>query len=200
MRARLLLMAGTLMAAPCAGAQSAPVAAGFLTTGLFIGSLEEGARIFSPTRLLPFGHPESLGHQFPTVLQFHRDEDSVLLVIGRAAGFRLEATLERYPTQPDSLWPYAPFEPPPLAAIRAAPVITRAAAEAPVPGLRAVAFADRFPVAFIVDTRGMSLAARHMTRATTMGLDMSRADLLRGLSAAAQLAPERGAAILVFRR
>ena len=198
MRVRLLMASGIVLAASGLHAQSPPVTSRYLTTGLFIGSLEEGARIFSPTRLLPFGHPEALGHQFPTVQQFHRDEDSVLLVIGRAAGLGLAATLERFPTEPDSIWPYAPFQPPPLTAIRAAPIITRDAAQAPVPGLRVVAFVDRFPVAFIVDTRGMTLAARHMTRATTMGLDMTRAEFLSGLGAAAPLAPERGAAVVVY--
>jgi hypothetical protein len=200
MRVLLVLTAGLFLAAPGPQAQSPPDTSRYVTAGLFIGSPEEGARMFTPTRLLPFGHPEALEHQFPTVQQFHRNEDSVLLVIGRAAGLRLAATLERYPTRPDSVWPYAPFQPPPLASIQFAPVITRDATQAPVPGLRVVAFVDRFPVSFIVDTRGMSLVARHMTRATTMGLDMTRADFLRGLSAAGQDAPERGAVVIVYRR
>jgi hypothetical protein len=157
MRVRLLLASGIVLAAGGLHAQSPPVTSRYVTTGLFIGPLEQGARIFSPTRLLPFGHPEALEHQFPTVQQFHRDEDSVLLVIGRAGGLGVAATLERYPTQPDSDWPYAPFQPPPLTAIRAAPVIRRDAPQAPVPGLRVVAFVDRFPAlgaATFVSTAG----------------------------------------------
>jgi hypothetical protein len=161
----------------------------YLTTGLFIASIEEGARIFTPARLLPLDHPEALGHQFPTVLQLHGGEDQVLLAIGQAAGLRLAATLQRYPTEPDTLWPYAPFAPPPVAAIRAAPLITRAAADV-----------DRFPVSFIVDTRGLSLADRHMRQPTTMGLDLSRAEFLDALTRAAQSAPPSGAAVIVYVR
>lgn len=170
----------------------------YLTTGLFIASIEEGARIFTPVRLLPFDHPESLGHQFPTVQQLHRGEDQVLLAIGEAAGLRLGATLERYPTQPDTLWPYAPFVPPPAAEIRGAAVISKPARDAPLPGLRALALIDRFPLAFIVDTRGLSLADRHMGRPTSMGLDVTRAELLAAIARAAQMAPATGAAVLVY--
>lgn len=170
----------------------------YLTTGLFIASIEEGARIFTPVRLLPFDHPESLGHQFPTVQQLHRGEDQVLLAIGEAAGLRLGATLERYPTQPDTLWPYAPFIPPPAADIRGASVISKPARDAPLPGLRALALIDRFPIAFIVDTRGLSLVDRHMGRPTSMGLDVTRAEVLAALARAAQMAPATGVAVLVY--
>src|SRR5512140_2920330 len=90
----------------------------YLTTGIFIGAIEEGARIFTPVRLLPFDHPEALGHQFPTVLQLHRDEDRLLILLGQHAGLRLSATLQRYPKQPDTVWPYANFQSPPLAAFQ----------------------------------------------------------------------------------
>lgn len=59
---------------------------------------------------------------------------------------------------------------------------------------------DRFPVSFIVDTRGLSLAERHMQKATTMGLDLTRAEFIAALNAAARFAPERGAAMVVFAR
>ncbi len=172
----------------------------YVTTGLFIASIEEGARIFTPARLLPFEHPEALGHEFPTVLQLHGGEDQVLLVIGQAVGLRLGATLQRYPTQPDTLWPYAPFAPPPVGEIRAAPVVTQRGADAPLPGLRAVAVVDRFPVSFIVDTRGLSLADRHMRQATTMGLDVTRAEFFAALMQAAQAAPAIGPAVIVYAR
>jgi hypothetical protein len=172
----------------------------YLTTGLFIAAIEEGARIFTPARLLPFDHPESLGHQFPTVLQFHRDEDRLLLALGRHAGLQLSATLQRYPTQPDTLWPYAPFRPPPIAGFQSVTPILRPADEAPLSGLRAVAYLDRFPLAFIVDTRGMTLAERRMQQATTMGLDITRAQFLAALGEAARAVPGSGPAILVFQR
>lgn len=172
----------------------------YLTTGIFIGAIEEGERIFTPARLLPFDHPEALGHQFPTVLQLHGGEDRLLVLLGQHAGFRLAVTLQRYPTEPDSLWPYAPFRPPPVAAFRDVAPVVRPAAEAPIPGLVAVAYVDRFPVAFIVDTRGLSLAARHMERTTSMGLDISRADFVAGLAAAAGAVPAAGPSILVYRR
>lgn len=198
MLSRLSALLGvTLVSAAPIGAQQA-VAPRYLTTGLFIAAIEEGARIFTPVRLLPLDHPEALGHQFPTVEQLHGGEDQVLLLIGQAAGLRLGATLQRYPTQPDSVWPYAPFSPPPVAAIRAAPVITRPSTESPIPGLRALAIVDRFPIGFIVDTRGLSLAERHMGQATTMGLDLTRADFLAGLTRAAALAPETGAAVIIY--
>jgi hypothetical protein len=78
--------------------------------------------------------------------------------------------------------------------------ITRPAGEAPLPGLRAVAYLDRFPLAFIVDTRGMSLAERHMQPATTMGLDITRAQFIAALLDAARAVPAAGPAILVYQR
>ena len=192
--------AATLFHATAVVAQPAIQAARYLTTGLFIAPIEEGARIFTPVRLLPFEHPEAFNHQFPTVEQLHGGEDAVLQQLGQAAGFLLSATIQRYPTQPDSLWPYAPFERPPVVAFRGAPVIRRTVAESPLPGLRAVAYMDRFPVSFIVDTRGLSLAERHMQKATTMGLDLTRAEFIAALNAAARFAPERGAAMVVFAR
>jgi len=188
-----------LVAASSARGQATSAQA-YVTTGLFIGAIEEGARIFTPARLLPFDHPEALGHQFPTVLQLHRDEDRLLLLLGKHAGLRLSATLQRYPTQPDTLWPYAPFQPPPLASFQSVTPITRRAADAPLSGLRAVAFLDRFPLAFIVDTRGLTLTERQMQQATTMGLDVTRAQFIAALRDAARAVPAVGPAILVYQR
>lgn len=180
------------------GAQ-ADASPAYVSTGLFIAAIEEGARIFTPTRLLPLEHPEALGHQFPTVLQFHRGEDRLLVLLGRHAGLLLAPTLQRYPTEPDTLWPYAPVRPPPVTAFDAVTPVVRPAAEAPLPGLRAVAYLDGFPLAFIVDTRGLSLAARGMDRPTAMGLDLTRAQLLAALEAAARAVPATGPAMIVFR-
>lgn len=187
-----------LAAAPLSAQRSA--APQYLTTGLFIGSIEEGARIFTPARLLPFEHPEALGHQFPTVQQLHGGEDQVLLILGQAAGLRLGPTLQRYPTQPDTLWPYAPFAPPPVNLIRTAAVRVQPAADAPLPGLRAVAVVDGFPIGFIVDTRALSLAERHMSQATTMGLDVTRAEFQAALARAARAAPVTGGAVIIYGR
>ena len=172
----------------------------YVTTGLFIGAIEEGARIFTPARLLPFEHPEAVGHQFPTALQLHGGEDRLLVLLGQHAGLQLQATLQRYPTEPDTLWPYAPLQPPPVDRFRTVSPILRPKNAAPLPGLRAVAFLDRFPLAFIVDTRGMSLVERHMQQATTMGLDVTRAEFLHALTIASKDAPASGAAIVIYQR
>ena len=172
----------------------------YLTVGLFIAGIEEGARIFTPVRLLPADHPEALGHEFPTVQQFHGGEDRALVALGREAGLLLSATLQRYPTEPDDAWPYEPFERPPIALLASSPVERREASAAPLPGLRAVAFLSRFPVAFIIDTRGMSLAERRMARATSSGLDITRAQLLAALDAAAATARATGPSMVVYGR
>jgi len=172
----------------------------FVTVGLFIASIEEGARIFTPSRLLPFEHAEALGHQFPTVLQFHGGEDRLLVELGRHAGLLLATTLQRYPMEPDNTWSYSPFQRPPLDLFTALSPVRRPATEAPLPGLRAVAYFNRFPLAFIVDTRGLSLAARHMNRPTSMGLDVTRAQVQTALATAALTGPPTGACILVYER
>ena len=155
----------------------------YVAIGLFFGSIEEGARIFTPVRLLPPAHPEALGHDFPTVQQFHGPEFPVLLWLGARAGLRLWPTLERYPAEPASDWPYHDFRPPPdTVALRLVRTEQRPRAAAPIRGLRAALFDGRQLVAFIVDTRGMTLADRHMTRATAMGLEISRAQLLRAMN------------------
>jgi hypothetical protein len=172
----------------------------YVTVGLFIASIEEGARIFTPVRLLPFEHPEALGHEFPTVLQFHGGEDRLLEALGRQAGLLLRATLQRYPKEPDDAWPYGPFLRPPLERFTSPSAERRPAQAAPLPGLRAVAYVDRSPVAFIVDTRGMSLAARHMDRPTSSGLDVTRAQLQAALDASAKSGPATGPWVLVYER
>ena len=172
----------------------------FVTVGLFIASIEEGARIFTPVRLLPFEHAEALNHQFPTVLRFHGGEDRLLIALGRQAGLLLGTTLQRYPTEPDTAWPYRPFQRPPAEMFESVAVRHTSAADAPLPGLRAVAYLDGFPLAFIVDTRGLSLAARGMDRATSSGLDVSRAQLQAALAVGAQTGPPTGAWVLVYDR
>jgi hypothetical protein len=179
---------------------SAAASTSFVTVGLFIASIEEGARIFTPVRLLPFEHAEALNHQFPTVLRFHGGEDRLLITLGRHAGLLLGTTLQRYPTEPDTAWPYRPFQRPPAEAFEALPARHAAAADAPLPGLRAVAYLDGFPLAFIIDTRGLSLAARRMDRATSSGLDVTRAQLQAALAVGARTGPATGAWMLVYDR
>jgi hypothetical protein len=179
---------------------SAAASPSFVTVGLFIASIEEGARIFTPVRLLPFEHAEALNHQFPTVLRFHGGEDRLLIALGRQAGLLLGTTLQRYPTEPDTAWPYRPFQRPPAEVFESVSVRHTPAADAPLPGLRAVAYLDGFPLAFIVDTRGLSLAARGMDRATSSGLDVSRAQLRAALAVGAQTGPATGAWVLVYDR
>jgi hypothetical protein len=167
--------------------------------GIFFGSIEEGARIFTPTRLLPFDHPEALGHQFPTVLQLHGTEFPMLVWLGEHAGYRLLTTLERYPTLPASDWPYADLRlPPDTVALRAARVVRRARAETPLPGLRAALFDGVALVAFLVDTRGLSLPERGMARATSMGLDLTRADFLGRLQRAAPAGSAPGFSVILY--
>ena len=187
-----------LMLPVVAAAQASSSPQRYVISGIFIASIEEGGRIFTPARLLPFGHPEALTHEFPTVQQFHGGEDQILIVLGQAIGLRLGATLQRYPTQPDAAWPYPEFKAPPLEAIKHASVIFKRTNESPLPGLRAVAYVDRVPVSFIVDTRGLTLEQRHMRQATTMGLDINRAAFLDALQKASQFVTRAGAVILAF--
>lgn len=172
----------------------------YLPFGIFLGGIEEGARIFTPTRLLPPEHPEALGHDYPTTLVHDTAEYETLLLLGEHAGLKLGATLQRYPRQPEAHWPYAGYARPPVARIREARPVHAELACAPVPGLRVVAYRDRQPLAFIVDTRGMTLAERGMTRATTSGLDLSRAAFLAGLAELAGRVPAAGVQILVLAR
>lgn len=178
-----------------------PAGKPYLPIGLFFGQIEEGARIFTPARLLPFDHPEALGHQFPTLLQLHGSEFQALLWLGDHAGLRLWATLQRYPTEPSSTWPYPGYSPPPdTVQLRTVPVIHRRGADAPLAGLRAVLYGNRHPILFIVDTRGLTLAARGMQSPTTMGLDLTRAQLLEALTRGARVVPEAGLGAVIFDR
>lgn len=78
--------------------------------------------------------------------------------------------------------------------------VRKPAAEAPLAGVRAVAYFDGFPLAFIVDTRGLSLAARRMDRPTSSGLDVTRAQVQDALATAALGGPRSGAWVLVYER
>ena len=176
------------------GAQ-APAPRPVLTAGLFLGRIEEGARIMGPIRLLPFEHPESLGHEFPNQQQLHTAEYEVLCHLGRLVGLQLEVTLQRYPARPTSDWPYAEFDSLPAQLVLRAEV-RRAAAPSRVAGMRAVAYRAGEPLAFLLDTRFLTLEQRGMSRPTTMGLDLTRAQLLERLRADAPAAD--GIVVVLF--
>ena len=171
----------------------------YLTVGLFLGRIEEGARIFTPARLLPLDHPEALGHDFPTVQQLHGTEFPTLLWLGSRTGLDLRATLQRYPVEPSPDWPYPGFRPPPdTTRLQRAVVVHRPRSDGTLPGLRAVLYDGGVPVLFIVDTRNLTLAERGMKAATTMGLDIGRREFLTALDQAARLVPGSGLRIIVF--
>lgn len=182
----VLIVAAALWLPAAPAASQTEAAKPYVPVGLFFGAIEEGARIFTPARLLPFEHPDALGHEFPTVLQLYGSEFPMLLWLGEQAGFRLGPTLQRYPTEPAGDWPYPDFRPPPdTTALHRAVVSRRLRAVAPLPGLRAALFDGSQLVAFLVDTRGLSLAERGMSRPTSMGLDLARVEFLRRVTSAA---------------
>jgi hypothetical protein len=168
-----------------------------LVFGLFIGSIEEGARVISPVRLLPFDHPDAFNHEFPNPLVNHTTEVEALVLLGEHAGLRLRTTLLRYPGLPVEEWPYPEFSPPPLDCIRHA-TVERVSATAELPGLRALVVMAGKPLVFIVDTRGLTLEERQMQRATSMGLDFTRAEFLERLAASVPTGSSSGCRVLVY--
>jgi hypothetical protein len=164
--------------------------------GLFIGAIEEGARIFTPVRLLPFEHPDSEGHEFPNALVLHRSEVELLVDLGDRIGLSLRTTLERYPRLPVEEWAYVGFDTPPAIGASARPV--EASDPAALPGLHAAYFRDGRLIAFIVDTRGMTLEERGMTRPTSMGLDLTRAEFLEMLGRTADQYAPAGDIVVTF--
>ena len=170
----------------------------YLTFGVFIGKIEEGARIFTPVRLLPLEHPEALGHDFPTVLKFHQKEYEMLLFLGEKVGLKLKATLQRYPRQPVAEWWYPNFEIPPAEEIRRAEIKRVDPGKSPIPGLRVVAYRGGGPICFIVDTRELTLEARGMNRPTAMGLDLTRKQFLEGLREISSWFPASDSLVVIF--
>lgn len=178
---------------------SIPQGKPYITFGIFIGKIEEGARIFTPVRLLPFNHPEAGGHDFPTVERFHHKEYEVLVLLGEKVGLKLEATLQRYPTAPVAEWWYPEFQIPPAEEVKNAEVKIVDSRKFPIPGLRVVVYKERFPLCFIIDTRRLSLEERGMKRATTSGLDITRQQLLQGLAEISSWFPPEGCYIVIFK-
>lgn len=171
----------------------------YLPIGVFFGRIEEGARIFTPARLLPLDHPEALGHAFPTLQQLGGTEFQALLWLGSQAGLRLRATLQRYPREPVDTWSYPEFrQPPDTGHLRTATVVHRTSREAPLSGLRAVLYDGPALVLFIVDTRALTLAERGMRLPTSMGLDIGRPAFLAALDQAGRLAAGTGLRAVIF--
>ena len=166
--------------------------------GLFIGAIEEGARIFTPIRLLPFEHPDSQAHEFPNALQLHQSEYEALVWLGEQIGLKLAATLQRYPKAPAQQWWYEEFEQVPVEEVKEATLRRMNTAASPIPGLKAVVFYEGPAICFIVDTRGLTLEERGMGRATTMGLDLTRAQFLAGLEEVGVSFKADSALVVVF--
>ena len=168
-----------------------------LIFGLFIASIEEGARVFTPVRLLPFDHPDADHHEFPNAMVNYRGEVDLLVRLGEAAGLRLRTTLQRYPQPPTDAWPYPEFAPPPMACMSAW-TEERAPQDPKLVGLRGLLVVDGKPLVFIVDTRALTLRQRGMDRPTSMGLDLTRAQLLELLSASVPEGSAAGCRAIVY--
>lgn len=166
--------------------------------GIVLNSVENGARIYCPIRLLPLSHPESQGHDFPNPPRWHTSEADALIVLGHRSGLGLAATVRRYPRPSTDDWPFTDFAPPEVESLELAPVVEVGCVCEVIPGLRAAAFKNRELICFLVDTRGWTLEERGMSRETTMGLDLNRAEFLDGIAQVARSAPENGVSVVVF--
>ena len=65
-------------------------------------------------------------------------------------------------------------------------------------GLRGLLVVDGKPLVFIVDTRALTLRQRGMDRPTSMGLDLTRAQLLELLSASVPEGSAAGCRAIVY--
>ena len=170
----------------------------YVPIGIFLGRIEEGARIFTPVRLLPLDHPEAEGHQFPNALQLYGTELDVLLWLGHQAGYEMRSTLMRYPKEPSPVWPYKMFSPPDTSILRSVQCIRRSTADSPLQGLRAILFVNQQPVCFIVDTRNLTLEQRGIKKPTSMGLDINRSEFLSAIGKAVMFVDGQSTAAVIF--
>ena len=129
---------------------------------------------------------------------WHTSEADSLIVLGQRAGLGLAATVRRYPRPTTEDWPFTEFAPPTAQDLETAPVIRVSEPCTEIPGLRVAAFNSRDLICFVVDTRGWTLEERGMSRATTLGLDLTRAEFLDGIAEVAHSAPDVGTALVVF--
>jgi len=149
--------------------------------GFTLGDLTLGERIITFHRLLPFDHPETNGHQFPTATVYTQNEVEIFMQLGNLLGWNLYATLWRHPSTPVEEWMYPDYPELPKSKIKELDVV-RTNKEPTLKGLKAVCFLNNKPVVYIIDTRGISLAERGMSRPTAGGIDMTRAEFLTKLS------------------
>ena len=92
--------------------------------------------VFPPSVILKAEHISSR-----LVQQLHGTEFPALIWLGSLVGMRLWTTLERYPTEPATDWPYKDFaQPPDSLSLRSAEITHIPRAEVPIPGLRAVLY------------------------------------------------------------
>lgn len=155
----------------------------YIPIGFSLGDLTLGERVITFHRLLPFDHPETRGHEFPTATVYTKNEVDIFIYIGKQLGWNLYATLWRHPSTPVDKWMYPDYPELPGKKITSLEII-HSKSEPPLKGLRAVCFLNNKPVVYIFDTRGISLKERGMSRATAGGIDMTRKEFLNKLSSA----------------
>jgi len=148
----------------------------FLPIGFSLGNIEIGERIITFHRLFPLDHPESKGHVFPTATQYSRSEFEVFMHLGSLLGWNLYATLNRHPTFPSEEWQYPDFTEPPFERIKELEVIEQK--DPVLPGLKAICFINRHLIAYILDTRNVSLEDRKLPRAVAGGYDLTREEFI----------------------
>ena len=153
----------------------------FIPIGIYLGDLTLGERVITFTRFLPFSHPETKGHDYPTATLFTKSEVEIFMHLGEQLGWNLYATLWRHPATPVDQWMYPEFPELPVEKIKNLPVV-ESDDSPPLKGLKAVCFLNDQPVAFIMDTRGITLEERGMKRSTSSGVDMSREEFFSRLS------------------
>ena len=168
----------------------------FIPVGIYLGDIEEGARIISFVRLFPKGHSKAEGHDFPTAKVFYIGEVEILLEMGKSLGWNLYATLYRLPDPPIKKWPYLDFEPPPNIKSSGFTIIERQTV--PIPGLLSIACSQEEPLAYIFDTRNLTLEERNMERPTSSGIDISRDKLEMTLTIEYTSFYHRQLAIIVY--
>lgn len=191
---RVILGIGLLAAALASATETHAQEREPLLFGIYLGAPELGERIFSAVRMFPVDHPEALGHEYPTASRFHRREVDILLRLGETVGLDLYATLMRHPAYPADDWPYEDFAPPPQALLSSRDTVL---VSAPAPGVRVAAYLDGTPLAFLIDTRDLTLEQRGMSRPTSSGLDIGREEFVGAFYRTGEELPS-GAWIVVF--
>jgi len=168
----------------------------YIPVGIYLGNIEEGARIITFVRLFPLGHPLADGHEFPTANVLHIGEVEIFLEMGKTLGWNLYATLHRFPDPPRRDWFYSDFEPPPN--IKSEGFIINKRQTVPLPGLRSITCHQKQPLAYIFDTRSLTLEERSMERPTSSGVEISRNRLDERLKFECERTDSRQLSIIKF--